>query len=564
MRGRTILAVCILTAMSLSPLPCFAAEDTLTTQAAAAEKSRDFEKALQMYRHLPGAELDEARICWMLNKRADARAALLRALEKNGRNAKALTLLAKVNLSEGNADDAMKHLQFSESIDPKNAETQRLLADLYAHAGMLPEAHEHYKKLLELQPDSVHARLNVVAYLASSGKVDEAIKVCRAGMQAKGSHNKLRIELAHLLLQTGRINEANEAFRVGRDPESSDSEPYQMLAITCGARNDWVSAFSYAQSFNDIDVDSVNAMVPAAWAAYVSGDLLEAKTRLEKAVEVCPDNADLRNVYAIVLMDLRRFPNAATQLLDAAKLDPNNINVKLNTAILQLLSGKMAEGLEEAESILKEHPNVAAAASLCSYANLLNNKPAEAAKMAETALRLDSTDTLAHVVCARVLRDDGAFDIALSHLEDAKRAAGGASVFIQCEIADTLLAKGDAAGATKAAQFALQLSSTSLDAKRSLARALAKQGNWAGALLYLRELSARNPKDLDAKLELGNALVNNADYVAAQLVYESAQKMAPQSGNVLRAMSVLAEKQGNKRLARKYEKLAATTRSARD
>lgn len=533
----------------------------ITLKAVEAERSGDYERALQLWRHISRtqqtalAAVGEAKICWILNRPAEAKAALETALRRDARCSSALSLLARVRLAEGDADGAKENLEAACAADEKNADAQRLLADLLAHAGMADDAAPHFASLLKSQPWNVHARQNVVAYLATHGKADEALKICREGPASP----KLRLELGHLYLQTGRLSEAYEAFKSARETGSRDTEPYQMLATVCGARSDWLSALNYAQAFCDIDVGSVNPLIVSAWAAYGANDLLEAKNRFEQANEILPNDADLRNLYAIVLLDLHRWPAAAEQLLDAERAYADGVTnpyVKMNNAMLMMLTDKRADALATAEQITREHPKMLAAKSLLAYALLGNSKPAEAAKMAEEVLKVDSTDIIAHVVCARVLRGDSCFEEALAHLTDAQRTAGGTSSFVQVEMAETWLAKGDISKAAQAAQFALQLAPASLDAKHALARALERQGNWFGAALYLRELSARRPKDLAAKLELGDALLHQGDSVGAQLVYEAAQKLAPKSHEVVVGLAKVAEMQGNKRLSRKLLKQA--------
>lgn len=560
----------MVTTILSSPGAAHADDSTLTIQAVAAERERDYDKALQLWRHMARtkpsalASAGEAKILWMLNRRDEAKTALDAALKCNPKFSPALSLLAKIQLSEGDADAAKKNLDAAVQSDATNIEAQRLLADLLAHAGRLDEAYKHYERLVELAPGNIHARLNVIAYLASHGQLDKAIEVCSNGIVVSDPPQKLRLELGHLYLQSGKFADAYDAFRAALVADSRDTEADQMLAITCGARGDWVSAAAYAKSFADVDLDSINATILTAWAAYLSGDLLEAKTQFEHAIELAPDDADLRNLQAIVLMDLRRFPAASQQLLDASKSAPDNVYVKLNTAMLQLLSGKLADGLDTAEKIVHEYPSLNAAKSLYAYANVLNNKPAEAGRLAQQVLKQDWDDVLAHIVSARVLRSDGSFTEALRHLQDAQRTAGSASAFIQCEIANTMLEQGNTTGAATAAQRALQFAPANLEAKTALAHALAKIGNWDGAVLYLREMANRNPKDLPAKLELGEALLKQGDLVAAELVYESARRLAPHSMQVLMGLSEVAERQGNKRLSKKFHKQAQAIRARKD
>ena len=539
------------------------ASSMLPIQAVDAERSGDYERALQLWRHIsrteqtPVAAVAEAKICWILNKPAEAKAALEVAIRRDARCSSALSLMARLLLAEGDADAAMSNLEHACDADANNPEAQRLLADLLAHAGMLDQAAPHYAQLLKVQPFSVHARQNVVAYLATHGRLEEATKVCREGLPNNNAPAKLRLELGHLYLQAGRFSDAYEAFKAARESGSSDTEPYQMLAIVCGARGDWVSAMNYAQSYCDIEAESVNPIMLAAWAAYRANDLLEAKIRFERVNEIVPNDADLRNLYAVVLQDLHRWPAAAEQLVDAQKADSANPFPQMNNATLQMLTEKPADAVADAETVVKQHPDMLVAKSLLAYMLLMDGKPAEAAKLAENVLKADAGDILAHVVCARILRGDSCYEEALAHLTDAEGTVGGANSLVQVELAETWLAKGEVSKATTAAQFALQLAPASLDAKHALARALERQGNWDGAALYLRELSARRPKDLAAKLELGDAMVHQGDSVGAQLTYEAAQKLAPWSDEVVAGLAKVAEMQGNRALARKLLRRAS-------
>jgi tetratricopeptide (TPR) repeat protein len=208
-----VLALTWILAAGLAP-GAYAADAGLMIQAVAAERAQNYDKALQLWRHMARTEpsalasVGEAKLLWMLNRPGEAKAALGTALRVDPKSSHAISLLAKIQLSEGDADTAKKNLDLAVASSSSNAEAQRLLADLLAHAGRLDEAHEHFVRLLELQPGNVHARQNVVAYLASIGKLDEAIKICRAGLPNGDAPKKLRLELGHLYLQTGKFAEA--------------------------------------------------------------------------------------------------------------------------------------------------------------------------------------------------------------------------------------------------------------------------------------------------------------------------------------------------------------------
>ncbi len=534
-------------------------QPTFLNQAQTARENGQYEKALQMYRFLrrsqprnAAAPAEEAAILWMLNRPIEARACADESLHRDPRNAEAHMLLARIHLSEGDMSSAQIQLKEAIKCAPDHVAARLLLADLLGRTGQHAGSDEHFSKALELAPGNVSARLNVVSQMAVSGKVSDAIKLCQEGIKLDAQNPRLQLELGLLHMQMGQAYEASECFKSARNLDARDSAAHQMLAISSGARNDWKSAVDHAQVLCEFDPDGINATVLSAWCAYASGDVLEAKNRLERAVELLPADASLRNLYAITLADLRRFPQAREQLEKGSQLEPSNQEIQLNLAMLELMTGKLADALARSTAIVEAHVDSTAPYSLSAYANLLSGKNTEAQILAKKALSKDPSDPLARVVIARILRNENELDQALKHLREISLSARG-SAFIQCELAETLFQNGEYQKAAEAAQFALQLSSANQQAKAILAHSLSKQGNWDGALLYLRELSGRNPKDLAAKIELAEALISQGDYDAANTAYEAAQRIDPRSSEPLKGMAKIAILQGNIRLARKLE-----------
>lgn len=537
----------------------------LLQEATEALEKGEYERVEQICRYLlridssnAVARIRLAELSWRKGKLNDARTELEKALSVQPHNSAALTMLARILLSTAEVDAAVAALKTATKYDTTNAEARLLLADLSAQSGQREQAKQLYGEVVLIQPENVRARLNVIADLANQGMVEEALKLCKNGWTIlsvnKSSSNlaksRIQLELGHLYSQLGKWTDAVDAFKAARDLNPNDSEAFQLLAITSGARNDWQSAMDFAQSFSDFDPDSLNSLVLSAWATYGSGDILEAKNRIDRAIQLSPANPDLRNLLALILIDLRRFPQAEEELNRALQIDANYLSAKMNKVMLLIFTNHLHDAATLSQQLAEQNPKDLAVTSLSAYASLLAGENDVARDMALAIIEKDQQDVIANLVLSRLLRLNGRFEEGLDRLNRLAQVTRGNS-FLQCEIAQALLEKGEFVRAGEAAQFALQFGPSNQQAKTLLARALAKQGNWDGALLYLRELAARNPKELARKLELAEALIHKEDYDAALQQLEAARKLAPKAIEPVQMMQRIALLQKDRRLANK-------------
>lgn len=548
------------------------AQADLAADANRALQSGDYDRARQIYTYAlrlkprdVNALTGLARWHWTFNEPKQAERLLTNALKINPKHSEALTLMARLSLSAGNEQEARAFLERAVASDENNGGAQLLLANVVARSGNLDLADKHFRKVLDVDPRNLQARLNVVSHLAATGKLQEAIKLCEQEIVFGGNEvavAMLRTELGALYLRADRYVDATNMLKTARSAELHDSEPFQLLTFASGAGNDWTSALGYAKVFGDFDQQNVNAIVLAGWAAYAAGDLNGAKSKFEEAVALQPDNAHLRNLLAMTLADLRHFTQAMEESDQAIATNRSPmLPEKMTHAMLLMLTGKTEAAENEVTKLVSENPEQASVMSLLSYANLLTGKDEPATDAAAAAIRKDPNDVLGRIVMARLLCKDKEYDLAVDQLQQAARTGAGGA-FLQCELAATLIDKGDYKKAAEAAQFALQIAPSNPEAKLLMGRALAKQGNWDGALIYLRENAARNPKDLRAKMELIEALIQARDFDAAELACMAAIKLAPKSPEPLRALARVLSAQGNRSRARKLEKQANNLNSS--
>jgi tetratricopeptide (TPR) repeat protein len=82
----------------------------------------------------------------------------------------------------------------------------------------------------------------------------------------------------------------------------------------------------------------------------------DARSSLEKALELGGDTSDIRNELAICLMELNDYPGARGQLETALRRDPENIKIISNLGVLAMRSGKNREAAGFFRTVLELEP----------------------------------------------------------------------------------------------------------------------------------------------------------------------------------------------------------------
>lgn len=86
-------------------------------------------------------------------------------------------------------------------------------------------------------------------------------------------------------------------------------------------------------------------------------DWAGAENELRRAIDLNPNYATAHLWYAVLLMDLKRLPEAERELVSARELDPLNVAIKLDQEVeLPLLQGNFQEVIRNGEQVFKSNP----------------------------------------------------------------------------------------------------------------------------------------------------------------------------------------------------------------
>lgn len=250
----------------------------------------------------------------------------------------------QVLAQKGKKGKAAKELSYEDQLKAKrfflNATRARLL-------GNQDEAKTLFEKCLKLDPSN-HAALYELAKIHEQGKAtDAAISLAEQAVELDGSNVWYRFLLADLYLIAGQTEKATDALRAIIDLEPEKYEVYFELSRV------YVEAGQYDKAlkvYEDLQgqVGMAEEVVMQRYHLLVGlGELQEATTLIESAVQEFPNDPRYRGVLAELYDQLGRSEDALAQYNKVLELDPGNSMIHLALAEHYRVSGKDKEAFEE-------------------------------------------------------------------------------------------------------------------------------------------------------------------------------------------------------------------------
>lgn len=257
-----------------------------------------------------------------------------RVLEFEPDNARALMLLARVRTREGRDEEARA---LHERLPPEARDTAFVLRDRIAlarRAGDTDRVVTLYRQLLEREPSGA-VSAGLARALDRSGDPDGALAVLQEWIENHPDDTDTRLALGDLYAGDGREDKAITAYR-----QVLEAEP-----------------------------DSVRALNNLAWLLRERAPS-EAMEHAERAVDLQPDSAAVRDTLGMVLLANDRPEDAVQQLRTAVELAPDEPALRYHYArglaavdrddearehLRRALEAESEfEGREEAEALLDE------------------------------------------------------------------------------------------------------------------------------------------------------------------------------------------------------------------
>ncbi|WDP90536.1 MAG: tetratricopeptide repeat protein [Desulfobacter sp.] len=401
-----------------------------------------------------------------------ARLELKNAVQIDPEFAKAHHLLGKIALKQKNGKAAFQSFSTAVKFDPDLIDARLDLGKLFFAAKAWDRANAQVAEILGRQPDHPGALFLQASILLTQKKADEA----RAVLDSLGDEAKQGAEY-HLLMasywrSSGNPQKAGEVIQNGL-ALNPDSLPL-ILALT-----------NYYGS---------------------QGDLEKVEVYLKKAVELSPGSSGFKFNLAGLYLRQKESAKALAIVNEVLADNPDNDRLRVAGAVLLLRGGLKDEGIGLIKEGMAEKPQIYAYSGVLSEIYLKTNKIGDAESVLKDFLALEDKAARTDLIKAK---------LSLSKIMLLQKRVDEAGSLIDQVIEED---------------------PKSVDAHYLKGRIYLAKGDGAGAVSKFRAVITDYPDHLDGYLGLANAHVLNKDYDLAMDVLKTAQKKAPDSTGILKAM----------------------------
>ena len=262
-----------------------------------------------------------------------AEAAYRQALELNARRPEAMVALSGLLLMRNEPASARDLLIQCCGVAPDNPEVWNTLGLALRATGAPGVALSAFVRAQILRPDCLNYVLNGV----------EATPLSQCGEPAEGDHNEGEAELARLTVAC-ELSPLNPALQIGRG----------MLLERMGRRSEAIDALEAATEMTPDD------LVPLRLLSGVlarSSRVGQAEAVLRRVSGLDPDNPQVRNDHAAVLMRLHRHAEARAILLDILQSHGPHTTIVCNLANATACVGLQEEAVQIARRAISLHPD---------------------------------------------------------------------------------------------------------------------------------------------------------------------------------------------------------------
>jgi tetratricopeptide (TPR) repeat protein len=192
---------------------------------------------------------------------------------------------AVVCMNAGLADEALKYLALSVSLDPNHYQSYNLRGLAYLMKAQLPEAQASFEKSVQLAPQFSDAQNNLGTVLQERGDTAGAEAAFRKAFTIDGNYNA-GFNLGKIYFQAGKLDEALDYVQ-----RSLRKFPRSLLALNLQglifeSQNKFEEAVTSYSSALGVVPDEPNVLFNQAVAYYKKNDTDKAKSQLDKILRL--------------------------------------------------------------------------------------------------------------------------------------------------------------------------------------------------------------------------------------------------------------------------------------
>uniref|UniRef100_UPI0035649D5F tetratricopeptide repeat protein n=1 Tax=Marinobacter sp. TaxID=50741 RepID=UPI0035649D5F len=296
-------------------------------------------------------------------------------------------------------------------------QTISALVTVLRQQGKSAEAFVYEEILAKSAPGTIKSNLEAATAAYNDGDLDTAGRYLQEVLNQAPGHQQSALMLGVIRFRQGRAEEAEKLLEPLSKMDGSD-DVRKLLAATRISMQDPQGAKSILETVDNKDSDP-QTLALVGIAALASGDDQSGRQLLEKALELAPDNHNLRLRYSAYLMQVNDHDLALTQASRIPDNAPEALQAQLLISQIQALSGDTSRARKTLDAWLKKNPDSVPA--LLAQGHLASNlgNPTEAQKLYNRARNQAPEDAAPLVALGHLAGNNKDTDKALGYYKEA-------------------------------------------------------------------------------------------------------------------------------------------------
>jgi len=329
------------------------------------------------------------------NRIAEAEQQLAGILKTAPNEPVALNLLGAVRAQQGRLNEAETLLIRSATIDPSYAAVHMNLAFLYLLRNAPEKTVSELKEVVKLEPKNIEANYKLGRLLLARDRVDDSIAILEKAKSETPASIVLLPLLGDAYLKKGNTEKAEENYLLAAQKDNPDA--MLGLARVSQKRGDDTAALGYLAKARELGGNMPELRYKVGVAALALGAFDDAKTDLEQAVKLKPD--DPAYLIALGAAWLKKFDLITAEKIfrRALEVQPQNSQAEMYLGYVLYKQKKFSEARIYLEKTIKADATVPESFYYLGLIVQEENEDERAIALLEKAVQVSPTFANAHV-----------------------------------------------------------------------------------------------------------------------------------------------------------------------
>lgn len=244
------------------------------------------------------------------------------------------------------------------ALSPNSARVHFILGNVIGYSGRIEEGSKHFEEAIRLEPGYYEPRVNLADHLIRAGKKSEAIKLLEEAIAITPRRAEAWKALGNILVNEQKFAEALRAFEhvAAVSPKTTIIQTQRGFCLYRVGKKD--EAIAMLKDAAEFDAKAFECRHLLARFLREMKREKEARPFAEEAARLAPDNAEVRYHCGHVLALLEDFDGAIREMGAAVKLKPDDEKQKYMLATMYSQVDLTTESVELLEQCVAKDPTV--------------------------------------------------------------------------------------------------------------------------------------------------------------------------------------------------------------